>query len=535
MSEEEYDALDIPDITEDDFSQIDQLSSTYFNSQAGPQVIVQLEPTQSLPINNLPPIRHRPPLQEYRPNQVLSVSDLVSPAWCEVQFDYGLRQQRHKPLDKRPQSFTSGSGKQISVQKKVAEKNDIVTKNGQTVHKKLEEELSYEKIQVQITKEEERWGLRMLNLITGLKGLILDGYTRELPIFGIVHGQIVVGIIDEVRRHMHTNSKAGASSLGRQMQRSDTSEKHAYLLHLIDTKTRRSDSLPPPEDTLTARLQLMLYYRLLTDLISEQPQFSFAKFWNQLGVDSAAIFSIQFLVQAGLITEWDQSRTACLNDLARLLREVVEELHVIGVDQELEVVYRLQPSKTKSLKRVKKKTSTSIPLLGLNQEERDLAMAIEASLKKQNGASQSTSSRGPEALDPKLGISGGSEGLTDNGELVATDKTQSIEGEQTSPSVYADDTRTGVNDSGVDITSDEEKFRIIGSKIFAYQDSFLDDHITSILQWWNGERKPIGVPIDLSRRCFTCEYCADCEWREEKAMELMKSAQERRNGKESGE
>ena len=49
---------------------------------------------------------------------------------CELQFDYGLRQKRFKPLANRPNSFVSAEGKQILVQKDVAAVNDDTTKRG---------------------------------------------------------------------------------------------------------------------------------------------------------------------------------------------------------------------------------------------------------------------------------------------------------------------------------------------------------------------------------------------------------------------
>jgi hypothetical protein len=91
------------------------------------------------------------PFQRYRSwNRVLSVSDLVSPAWyvtmnilkttvpttkldmsrCELQFDYGLRQKRSRKLEDRPASFTSAEGKIISVEKQVAAKNDRTVQRG---------------------------------------------------------------------------------------------------------------------------------------------------------------------------------------------------------------------------------------------------------------------------------------------------------------------------------------------------------------------------------------------------------------------
>jgi len=45
------------------------------------------------------------------------------------------------------------------------------------------------------------------------------------------------------------------------------------------------------------------------------------------------------------------------------------------------------------------------------------------------------------------------------------------------------------------------RFRIIGTKKFCYDDSQLQSHLTHVLQWWRGERKPEGVPLDQAYRC----------------------------------
>lgn len=102
---------------------------------------------------------------------------------CEVQFDYGLRQRRSRPIETRPKSFTSSSGKKISVAKSVAAKNDVRTKQGrvrstviddksafwdwnirfQAVHKELEREIRQEELKVEIHSEEERWAIRFVS------------------------------------------------------------------------------------------------------------------------------------------------------------------------------------------------------------------------------------------------------------------------------------------------------------------------------------------------------------------------------------
>lgn len=49
---------------------------------------------------------------------------------CEVQFDYGLRQYRSLPLERRPETFKSEKGKEIQVRRDVAQQNDKITRGG---------------------------------------------------------------------------------------------------------------------------------------------------------------------------------------------------------------------------------------------------------------------------------------------------------------------------------------------------------------------------------------------------------------------
>src|SRR4051812_42196852 len=53
-------------------------------------------------------------------------------------------------------------------------------------------------VPVQVASNEDRFGLKLWNTIQGLRTLRETGLTRELEIWGIVDGQVVNGIIDEV-------------------------------------------------------------------------------------------------------------------------------------------------------------------------------------------------------------------------------------------------------------------------------------------------------------------------------------------------
>ncbi|KAG6899576.1 hypothetical protein C0993_009047 [Termitomyces sp. T159_Od127] len=464
-SDDEFSAYNFSEFTEEDLQRID--ADVARISQGGPQITIQVEAPQAggstIMSHTLDVSKSRgngkqranldslSPMVRYRQHGVLSVMDLASLAWCEVQFDYGLRQRRHMPIAQRPQSFISAQGKEISVSKKVAAKNDVRTKQGAALHKVLEREVKAEEMPVEISSKEEQWALRLVNMLASLHGILLEGYTvsqycirlctldegfkREVPVFGILQGEVVVGIIDEVvlkTESPTTPQKRPSSSPPRSKSKKSrrsspsscsqhlvteyfmnitptvppvqvvlmpptppesgitkllTSEKSSptltsppgRLLHLLDTKTRGTNSLPADRDTLPSRIQLMIYHRLLRELTSLSPPFDFAAMWQRVGADPVKTLSTKFLKQAGLLEETDTRNTSCLNDLSNVYVEMVQKLDIAGVDTKLELVYRSRQSNKnqRTNGRHSKKRSIS-PVV--SQEERDLAKAIEASL-----------------------------------------------------------------------------------------------------------------------------------------------------------
>jgi exonuclease V len=236
-----------------------------------------------------------------------------------------------------------------------------------------------------------------------------------MPVFGIIHGQIVIGIIDEIlRKPLPPSASPDQSSNHRKttksMQTQQTPSPHPQLaaffstsqegeppasmqhlepferypthsLHLVDTKTRRSSGLPSHDDTLSSRLQLMVYHRLLSDLLSTSPPFDFATLWSKVNVQSEKPLSFGFMLQAGLFVPGnDASKCLCLNGLTNMWYDMVETLGVQGIDRTLELIYREQPKGIKSAKssgRVKAKRFSRT----MSREEQDLTSAVTASLK----------------------------------------------------------------------------------------------------------------------------------------------------------
>lgn len=70
-------------------------------------------------------------------------------------------------------------------------------RTGSKIHQKLEDEV-HTTVPIQVQTKEDRFGLRMWNTISGLRCMRETGLTRELEVWGVIEGQVVNGIIDEV-------------------------------------------------------------------------------------------------------------------------------------------------------------------------------------------------------------------------------------------------------------------------------------------------------------------------------------------------
>jgi len=218
------------------------------------------------PIND--PNDTRSPLERFRSKKPLSVSDLVAPAWCELQYWYSLTKYGRKKRTK-------------------------AMKEGSAVHKKLEEETMGIAEPVDIQTREDGFGLRIWNIIQSLRLLRTTGMTRELEVWGLVSGQLVNGVIDELSFTCTDSKLEDSLAPGKRKQKKDepdaaqptisqyfgggsqsnrqgpeTTQDHNRRLYLTDVKTRVGTSVPSISSMRPTMMQLMLYRRLLADLAS---------------------------------------------------------------------------------------------------------------------------------------------------------------------------------------------------------------------------------------------------------------------------
>ncbi len=186
------------------------------------------------------------PLARFRtkPKKPLSVTDLVSPAWCELQYLYTLSKFGRKPAT-------------------------AAMRAGSKIHQRLEDEV-HTTVPVQVQTKEDRFGLRLWNHIAGLRCLSETGLTRELEVWGVIQGQVVNGVIDEL------SFQCPDPAFEEQMQASkaqieDESASIAGSIpprrvYLTDVKTRSVPSVPTGAGLRPTWMQLMLYHRLLQSL-----------------------------------------------------------------------------------------------------------------------------------------------------------------------------------------------------------------------------------------------------------------------------
>lgn len=166
---------------------------------------------------------------------------------------------------------------------------------GSKIHQKLEDEV-HVTVPVRVQSKEDRFGLRLWNAISGLRCLRDTGITRELEVWGVLEGQVVNGVIDElsylcpdegleeeVRKARKEREGGGlllppgqmsisaafAQSSGTQEEedancQSDNAAKPQ--VYVADVKTRSVQTLPTGASLRPTWMQLMLYRKMLESL-----------------------------------------------------------------------------------------------------------------------------------------------------------------------------------------------------------------------------------------------------------------------------
>lgn len=187
-------------------------------------------------------------------------------------------------------------------------------KVGSNVHQKLEDQV-HTTVKIEIIKREDAFGLKLWNIIQGLRTLRDTGLTRELEVWGFVDGNLVNGIIDMLSyqnpnpefEEEWLSSQGSQSGVGDESQKKITtffaSENPAgeskpediRKIYLTDVKTRGSRNIPKGAAIRPTKVQLFLYHRFLAKMAGGH--IDFFQVFNRYGIDADEPFSDDFLAQ----------------------------------------------------------------------------------------------------------------------------------------------------------------------------------------------------------------------------------------------
>lgn len=247
------------------------------------QVCPHRPPAAARPVDAAVKDNGRSPLQRFRsfPCRPLSVSDLTSGAWCELQFWYTLTRL---PGGRRTRT--------------------AAMRQGSRVHQKLEDQV-HTAVPVDVASKEDGFALRLWNLIQGLRTLRDTGLTRELEVWGTVDGNLVNGVIDSLSYELEQELPSQGSQPNRQQSvltdylppGKKMPPSQPRKVHLADVKTRGS-LVPVSKSVLRpAKMQLLLYHRFLADMAAGK--LDFEKVLHRYGLDQDARLTDGFLAQVG--------------------------------------------------------------------------------------------------------------------------------------------------------------------------------------------------------------------------------------------
>jgi len=340
-------------------------------------------------------------------------------------------------------------------------------RQGSAIHKMLEDEVRVT-VEIETKSKEDEWGLRLWNVIQGLRVLRETGTTRELEVWGnIFDGELINGVIDELSyispdpamedRIAQATSKRKVQQVWHPDQQtiaqffqskrtqhtpvesndftsSDSDKYQNKKVYLCDVKTRMTASVPKGAVTRSTIMQLMLYHRLLSEMADGK--FDPKVLFERYNLDADKAFSDVFL--AGL-------------------RDLSDPHHKDGT-----------------------LGSSDVAIDGLMDEmprQDNLRLLWECVVKE---------------LRQTLPL-----GRATIGDVLKVEyRSQS--------------------DGGV-----------LGMKVFPFDDTLMRNYLDNEMRWWTGQREAEGVSIEEAYKCRSCEFADECEWREVKVSEAVRNHRER--------
>lgn len=369
-------------------------------------------------------------------------------------------------------------------------------KQGSSVHKTLEEQVHGVEVPVAVETREDRFGLRIWNIIQSLRVLRDTGLTRELEVFGVIEDEVVIGVIDEITttcpdEQMEARILADAKDGGKGKKKKDelqpdqrtltdfltgsqsgsTLESNPAFLgtlherprtyYIVDIKTRQSKTLPAQgSQSRPTHMQLMIYHRLLSSLATNEVPGE--KIFERYRLNPYAPFSDKFIAE-----------------IANL--DIAAQISVNG-DSDIEQHDSQRQDPLTEL--LDNNTVASLWSLMISEFARALP---------------TTPSHSP--LSPLLTA----------------------------------DFRTASSSVSADTETELGPGALIGRRSFPFDAAKIDVYISDEMRWWKGERETKGVDIEEAFKCRICEFAEGCTWRATKVEEGLAKAKLRNQSRKKSE
>lgn len=343
---------------------------------------------------------------------------------------------------------------------------------GSKVHKKLEDEV-HTTVKVEILNKEDGFGLRLWNLVQGLRTLRDTGLTRELEVWGMVDGNLVNGVIDDLSYdNPNPEFEEELSSQGSQPSQSQSMISDYFgglkpgkpkgnnrQIFLADVKTRGTTKPVSSATARPAKIQLLLYHRFLSNMAAGE--LDFFKVFRRYGLDADERFSDTFMSQIGELHDeiFFDTPTSSAEEYEQFKRNAAKGK-------------ASQDNNPTSIP----ESSPGVPDLLKYGSLRELVTLVEDEIRL-------TFPRGADSIGSILRVQ----------------------------YVFRDDGRE------------------LAKIDFPVSAQTLDAYLAGDMSWWRGERKPKGVTIEEAFKCTSCEFAPSCKWRRNMDDERVKSAQDRVN------
>ena len=386
-------------------------------------------------------------------------------------------------------------------------------KQGTAIHKALEDEV-HTTVPVDITTNEDKWGLRIWNIIQGLRTLRDTGRTRELEVWGMVGGEIVNGIVDELSYHCpdpklegeideryanaqrakdalpeyqttitdyllssagggsHENSETGIKSQQAMHPPPMPGKQKEQLVYITDIKTRSVKGLPAGASIRPTVMQLHLYHHMVENVARNN--FPLQALADRYNLDTNSTFSDSFIVQVGSLNQ-------------EFFDTVTEQL---GASEDKVMASQIASSQDSTDLLLRHNNLSSLWNFMIQQFQQTFL------------------------LNPKFSVPS-----------TPFSTPQSIH-DMPTPSTRLSPILT------VTYLSSKTS-ELLGSKSILFDASLLKDYLEDNLSWWKGEREARGVELQEAWKCRSCDFRDDCSWIHERDAAAVAEATARKRARET--